>query len=722
MTGTFSAAPHHDVLVLVVQIATLLLAARVMGELAQRFGQPAVVGEILAGVLLGPSFLSGLVPALSVWLVPQTPVQGYLLEVVSLLGAMFLLIITGLETDLALIRRHARTALGVAAGGLVLPFASGFVMALYLPDFLLADPERRLVFTLFVATAMSISAIPVIAKVLIDLNLMRRDIGQTIMAAGMIDDTSAWILLSIVLGLASGGVVTAGTVLVSAGKILLFMALSFTLGRWVLRHALDAVQDRTVSPERVLTLVVVAAFFWGAVAQALEIEAVLGAFVVGILFGTMRRLPEAVVHKLQSAAIGVFAPVFFAVAGLKVDLPSLFSPTLLLVTAVVLGVAVFGKMVGAYAGGRLIGLDHWRALAYGSALNARGAVEIIIATIGLSLGILSQEMYSIIVVMAVTTSLMAPSLLRWSLQNVVPDEQEARRLRQEALAEGSVVARLGRVLLPVRQREGNGRQGRQKIEVHILHKLGEDVSVTLLNAAPVGERVQATTYLNELGTLFGRRDLRKRVVEGENAVDAILDEAARDYDLVMLGASEKPSGSDTVFNPVTDPIMRLAPCPTMVVKGRNVEAHWPPKRILVPTNGSAASRHAAEVAFKLAQPEEGGESDVRVMLLHIIEEVRGDYRVGEMARGPSERQLANAYGVVGALRELGEAQGVFPETEVRIGKGVEAVVLDIAKRQHFDLIILGTDLRPGSERLFLGPRVEKVLEDAPCSVVVFNVA
>jgi len=163
----------------------------------------------LSSVVLGPSLLSSLVPAVGQWIVPQTEVRGYLLVVVSLLGAMFLLILTGLETDLPLIHRHAKTA----AGGLILPFASGFVMALYPPDFLLADPERRLVFSLFVATAISISAVPVIAKVFIDLKLMRCDIGQTIMAAGMIDDTSAWILLSIVLERASGGVVTVGTVL-----------------------------------------------------------------------------------------------------------------------------------------------------------------------------------------------------------------------------------------------------------------------------------------------------------------------------------------------------------------------------------------------------------------------------------------------------------------------------------------------------------------------------
>src|SRR5690606_17472496 len=169
----------------------------------------------------------------------------------------------------------------------VLTFTLGFVLAMNLPDFLLADPDRRLVFNLFVATALSISAIPVIAKVLMDLNMMRRNIGQTIMAVGMIDDTMAWVILSIVLGIASGEAVTAGSIVASGSRILIFMALSFTLGRWVLKRALAAVQDHAVSTDAVLTLVVTAAFIWGAFAQALEIEAVLGGFVVGIIFGTL---------------------------------------------------------------------------------------------------------------------------------------------------------------------------------------------------------------------------------------------------------------------------------------------------------------------------------------------------------------------------------------------------------------------------------------------------
>ncbi len=712
----FTAASHHDVLVLVVQIALLLFTARALGEVAQRLGQPSVVGEILAGIVLGPSLISSFIPALGEWIVPQTAVQGYLLEVVSLIGAVFLLLITGLETDLGLIRRHARTAIGVSVGGIVVTFLSGFLLGQFLPDFLLADQDQRLVFALFIATAMSISAIPVIAKVLMDLNLMRRDIGQTIIAAGMSDDTTGWILLSIVAGLASGAAISAGSVLQTVGSVLAFMILSFTLGRWFVQRALDFVQDNIVSRDSLLTLVVVLTFAWGAITQALNLEAVLGAFVMGILFGQMPRLPESVHHKLESVALGIFSPIFFAVAGLKVNILNLLEPQLILITLLVIAVASGGKIVGTYLGARLIGRrDHWTALSFGAGLNARGAMEIIIATIGLNLGILAQDMFSIIVVMAMTTSLMAPPALRWVLSHVQPEEQELRRLRQEELAAGSLVANIHRVLLPVRQRELDDCAA-QPIETHILEKTGSksNLSVTLLTVTKPGERNGAASFLDSLAPMFTQRELIKKVVESPQPADVILDEARKGYDLLVLGASEAQRSSEVVFTPLVDYLVRLSPCPTMVVQGKRVQPDWNPKRILVPTNGSRASRNAAELGFALAS-----DSDDEVLVLHVVMDSSDDYFLdsrGEML----EKQLDVGQQVVHELRELGRLQGVQTNTAIKMGTDPETIILEVAREQNIDLIILGTDVRPGTSRLFLGPRVERILRNSNCPVIVFN--
>jgi Kef-type K+ transport system membrane component KefB len=712
------------VLILVVQIAVLLLAARLLGEVAQRLKQPAVVGEILAGILLGPSLLSGFVPAIGEFLVPHTEVQGYLLEVVSLIGAMFLLLITGLETDLALIRSHARNAVGVSLGGLVVPFASGLLLGIYLPDYLLADPSKRLVFALFVATAMSISAIPVIAKVLIDMKLMRRDIGQTIIAAGMTDDTIGWMLLSVVAGLASGTAVTASSVLITVGSVLGFMALSFTLGRWVVKTLLNLVQDEVISPYRHLTLVVVLTFLWGAMTQALGLEAVLGAFVMGVLFGQMRRLPHHVHEILESVALGIFSPIFFAVAGLKVNLQQLMRPELLLIALVVILVASLGKVVGTYAGARLIGRrDHWTSLAFGAGLNARGAMEIIIATIGLSLGILTQDMFSIIVVMAMATSLMAPPALRWALEHVEPEEQELTRLKREELAKGSLVAAIHRVLVPVRPRDEPQVYAVQTVEARLLEKMEAKtrLAMTLLSVVPRGERSRGKAFIKRMSGLFAwrRSPLKLKVVENPQPADVILREAQKHYDLLVLGATESPNGQDSLFNPLVDRLVRLSPCMTLVVKGIPDSERWNPRRILVPTNGSAAARTAAELAFSLVS-----ESDEEVAVLHVVVEPpeTGLHYREETTLSALDEGIEIGNGIVHELLKLGESMNVKTEGLVRVGPSAASGILDAAERDGVDLIVLGTNLRIGSSRLLLGPGVEHILKIARCPVVIVNSA
>lgn len=710
----FGSAPHHDILALLVQVTVLLLTARGLGELAQRFGQPSVAGEILAGIVLGPAGLSGLSPFLKEWLVPQTQLQGYLLEIVSMTGAMFLLLVTGLETDLALIRRHARTAIGVSLGGILVCFSSGFLLGQALPDALLAAPAERLVFALFVATAMSISAIPVIAKVLIDMNLMRRDIGQTIIAAGMNDDTTGWILLSIVAGLATGHSATLSSVLEAGGSVLAFMLFSFTVGRWLVKRVLDFVQDEVTSRDRLLTLMVALTFGWGALTQALRLEAVLGAFVMGILFGQMPRLPQEVRHTAESIALGVFAPIFFAVAGLKVHLGHLLTPPLIAIALVVIAVASVGKVLGTYLGARLIGgRDHWTALSFGAGLNARGAMEIIVATVGLSLGILTQEMFSIIVLMALATSLMAPPALRWVLRHVQPSEEELRRLRQEELAVGSRVAGIHRVLLPVRRREG-GDSPTQRIEARILERMRAKnaLSITLFTVADPDEEQASSEFLQRLSHHFPGAEVLTKVVAGEPA-EAILDEAQKDYDLLVLGASEVKPGSEALFSSMVDFLIRSSPCLTLVVQGRGGLSDWAPRRILIPTDGTLAARHAGEVAFALAT-----DTAAQVTVLHVVVPSNSiSYQVSE---DMAQRRLASGYRIVQDLRSVGDTLGVNVVADVAIGDDVANVIVEAARKSETDLLVLGTALRVGTDRFFLGARVEAILQHAPCPVVVVN--
>jgi Kef-type K+ transport system membrane component KefB/nucleotide-binding universal stress UspA family protein len=720
MDGPFSAASHHDILVLMIQIAVLLLAARGLGEVARRLGQPSVVGEILAGIVLGPSLLSGLFPFLGQWIVPQTEVQGYLIEVIGLIGVMFLLLITGIETDIPLIRRQARSALGAAAGGLLLPFASGMLLGLNLPDNLLVNPDERVIFALFLAAAMSISAIPVIAKVLIDLDLMRRDIGQTIIAAGMVDDTTAWIILSIIIGIASGAGVTAFGILQSVGSVILFLIFSFTAGRWLVKVAISYTQDNLTMPDRVLTLVVVMAFGWGAITQAIGLEALFGAFIMGILFGQMPRLQESVIHKLESIALSIFAPVFFALAGLKVNIVNLFDVNLLGIGLMVLAVAIFGKVVGCYVGGRLIGgQNHWTALSIGFGLNARGAMEIIIATIGLNLGVLTQDMFSIIVLMAIITSLMAPPLLRWALTRIQPEGRELERLRREKLAESSLTANIHRVLLPVRRHETLEGSSIHTIEAEVLALLEKstDLSVTLFSVAELGQQEQNLKFLNQLAKNFTQGEVTVRVVEHGEPAQAILDEVKKGYDLLVLGASRRDRGSEFLFTPLVDFLVRVAPCPTIVVKGARLNNGWQPRRILVPTNGSTAGFHAADMAMSLASVQQGGE----VAILHVIVESESDLQLRQTTgTAIPERRRAMAEGVVSALKEVGDARGVLTETIIAHGSQPETVILDTARINGMDLIILGTDVRSASGRLYLGPRVERILIQAECPVIIVN--
>lgn len=705
MLDTFGAAPHEAVLQLVIQIAVLLFAARLLGGLFTRWRQPAVVGEILAGVVLGPSLLSGLFPTLGGWILPQTAAQGHLLEVVALLGVMLLMVVTGLETDLGLIRRKAGTAMGVALGSLVVPFLLALGLGLLIPDDLAGDPRQRWVFALFLATALSISAIPVLAKVLMDLDMMRRDIGQTLLAAGMIGDITGWTLLGLVTALAGAAALSAGIVVETVGLVLVFLVATVTAGSWLVKRSIAVVQDHFRGPDHMLTLVVVVGFAWGAFTQALHLEPVLGAFAIGILFGRSPRLPADTVHKLEGMALGVFAPIFFAVAGLKVDVSAVLEPRLLRITVLVIVVATVGKVAGAYAGARYLARqDRWSSLAYGAGLNARGALEIIVASIGLSLGILTQEMFSIVVVMAIATSVMTPVALRWTMRRVEMDEEEESRLRKEAALAGSFVGGVRRILVPIRPHQAAPGFSRE-MQAALLNQLSRlhHMSTTLFAVSDPEARPATARQLGQLRVLFDGDSVTARVVSAPDPVAAILEEAEGDYDLMMLGTPTVEPSGESLFGSVIDELVKLAPCPTVLVRGVTTDEDWRPGHILVPVNGTGASQRAAELAFAMAP------HGVQMTGVHVVSPAPGRPPTGHLALD-----------ITSEMERLGLALGHRAATHIRRAEDPETGILRAVDEFRPDLLVLGTNVRAGTARLHLGPRVEYIVRHAPCPVMIVN--
>jgi Kef-type K+ transport system membrane component KefB len=708
---------NQEILALLIQITVLLLTARLFGEFAQRLGQPAVLGEILAGIFLGPSLLGNIIPLLHGWVIPETEIQRSLLEVITLIGALFLLLITGLETDLQLIKHHAKKTFGIALGELPFSLLCGFVFGLFIPDSLLIDPDQRIIFSFFIAIAISLSAIPVIAKVLMDLKLIRRDIGQITLAVGMFDDTIAWILLSIVLGLLGGGLVSVATIGFSFLKVILFFGLSFFAGKIIVKYLVEVAQNKIISRDKILTLIIVVAFGLGALAQLIELESVLGAFIAGIIFSQLPSVPKESINKIESITFGVFAPIFFAGAGLKVNIVDLFRADLIIIGILLIAVAIFSKFIGAYIGARLFAkTDHWTALSFGAGLNARGAIQIIIATIGLSFGVLSQEIYSLIIITAVVTSLMAPVMLRWTLSHVKPEAAEIKRLQMEEQLKDNILNRVHRVLLPVRKREISKATPAKLIEARILERLGRktDLNVTLFTISSENEKSESAEYLNVLGEFFTKVPVNKKVLVSNKALESILDEVKKDYDLLIVGATERNKNSDMLFNPIVDNLVRLSPCASIVVQSSGVVEDWRPSRILVPTNGSKASKRAAEVAFGIAYHQHD-----QVHILNVVEGKQG-YSSLDIEGSLKERRLTFAHQTVEELKKLGESLDVNTFTEIEIGEEPDSVILKMAQENDFDLIILGTDVRPGSDKLYLGPRVERILNNAACPVIIVN--
>ncbi|MEU9690558.1 cation:proton antiporter [Amycolatopsis japonica] len=415
----------HAMLLFLLQLGLLLGLAFALGRLAIRLKMPAVVGELTAGVLIGPSVLAHLAPGLSAWLLPHDATQLNLLDAVGQLGVLLLVGITGMHMDLKLVRRKGGPATWTSAGGLLVPLGLGVGLGFVLPASLIPAGTDRAVFALFLGVAMGVSAIPVIAKTLLEMRLLHRDIGQLIVSAAAVDDIVGWLLLSVVSALAVTGLV-AGQVAFSIAGLLVVLVLTVVAGRPLVNASLR-LASRSSEQGPGIAAVVVLLLLAAAGTHAMGMEPVLGTLLCGILIGSSKHVDLARLAPLRTIVLAVLTPIYFATAGLRMDLTALRDPAVLGSAVLVLVVAVLGKFAGAYLGARVGRLSHWEGLALGSGLNARGVIQVIVAIVGLRLGVLTTATYTIIVLVAIVTSLMAPPTLRRAVGRIAVTEEERVR-------------------------------------------------------------------------------------------------------------------------------------------------------------------------------------------------------------------------------------------------------------------------------------------------------
>jgi len=700
---------EHQLLLFWCQLLALLAAARALGGLMRRFGQPAVLGELAAGLLLGPSILGALLPEARAWLFPDDPVQQGLLAGLGWIGVFLLLVLTGLETDLALIRRLGGATARVALGSLVLPVLAGVAVGYALPDGFLGPAAPRGVFALFLGTALSISALPVIAKILSDLDLMRRNVAQVLIAAAMANDVLGWVLLGIAAGLAQSGAIETGPLLATLGGLALFLAFALTIGQGLVDAALRAVRLRSGDVTVTLTVAVLAALTAGVATQLLGLEAVFGAFVAGILLGRSRYYEAELGTHLQSAAFGFFAPIFFATAGLRVDLRLLGEPDVAFWAVVVLAAASVSKFGGAWLGAVAARLPAREALALGVGLNARGAVEIVIAAVGLSLGVLNERSYAVVVLMAIATSMMAPPLLRALLRDWQGSEEEQERLARERALGGNVLVRPAPVLLPS---HGGPNSVLAARIVDLAWPEGSAASV-LAAGADVPE-----SDVKEVLAAFERRSARYERVPSGDPLAAVLGHARLGFGAIALGATDTRQAGALV-SPFVDELLAASPLPVVMVRrGADLDPRAPLafRRILVPSAGKHTGRAAQEVAFSLAR-----QLGAKALIAHVVTapSPRRRFRLRSLEDDP--RQLAAAEAaeqVVAEAKTRAAELGARAEAEIRTDVSAPEALLSIAREQAVDLVVLAANLRQFSGRPFLGHGVEYLLEQCKSTVVV----
>ncbi len=402
---------HQEIINLLIILSILLISGRILGEIFRKLKQPMVVGELLAGILLGPTVLGTFWPSMHHIIFPVNH-SMLALDAFSKVAVTLLLFIAGLEVELNIVLKHGKQALNVSMFSIVIPFAIGFISPIIFPDFFNIPTDRQLLFSLFLGTALSITAMPVLARILMDLNLLKTELGMVIIASAMVDDFMGWMFFSVLLSMINNNIDII-KLLSTVAFTFIFAVFMLTIGKFLLNKVLPFVNKNLAWPGGILSLSIAFCFIAASTTEYFGIHSIFGAFIFGVALGDSIHFTEKAKEILYQFVNNIFAPLFFVAVGLKVNFAINFDLSL---TLIILLIAFAGKMLGGFIGAKLGGYSSKSALSIASCMNARGAMEIILGLLALEAGIINEKIFVSLVIMALVTSISAGPMAKWFLR------------------------------------------------------------------------------------------------------------------------------------------------------------------------------------------------------------------------------------------------------------------------------------------------------------------
>ena len=647
-------------------LALIIILARLLGEAARRLGQPPVLGEIVAGILLGPTLFSGWITN---HLFPPDLIPP--LTAIANIGLVLFMFVVGYEVDLALVRGREKVAAGVAIGSIVLPLILGIGLGIWLTT--RHTVPHKLTFVLFFGVAMSITAFPVLARILTDRGMHRTRIGGLALAAASVDDVLAWCLLAIVIGIA-GAASGSGWRLALAP---VYAAVIIFGVRPALRKLAQIFKKQGRLTPSVLAAVLILLLLSCWATDWMGIKFIFGAFIFGIAMPRDEpALRQAILERLEQVSVILLLPVFFVIAGLKVNLSGIGLSGLLDLLLIMI-VAVVGKFGGAYAGARLTGVRQRQAGALASLMNTRGLTELVILTVGLNLGILNKSLYTLMVVMAIVTTGMAGPLLRYIYPNRIME-------RDIVEADRSVLGRAGahRVVVLVDDPVTAGplvdvaaqlASARSNTEVVLTHLVRQAKTERLdFGSGLGGELLTMTATMDTLHQLAARAEARGvTVIVQSRFSDDVAAElpgyvGAADPDKIVMYRDAAPISelSNEGRVQIVVLVKPLPEAPTAAV------AHW-----IRGADSDAALQVAGELAvagnLDLVLTPAGRQTTSRASDLtkRGLAASVGTSPAGAIVIGPADELLAVP---VGAVAQAASADGSDPITDVNGGTPVDS--------------------------------------------------